>query len=299
MPIDNFGGLLDPPFSESRNFLDHYFASIYNKLEADALLFNRKLPHTGIVGSENELAIAEVLRTFLPQQFGIDVNALIIDRFGRASKEVDLVIFDASRPRFFRKVFPVETVYATIEVKTSLGSGEAQDALDNIKSVNSLEFRPALTPYWQTRTAKESIHHYPPTALVFAYRTNCETFETFSSWFPWSFLSEGVKLRDAAPRHPEIRTLTVCALDQGMIRMESTNGHVQRFVAVAGDDAVERAFHTRFMNSDMTVDPAKSLFLFLQRLWFDLEDHPLHPGFDSRSYLSAVLGVVVDAGGAG
>jgi hypothetical protein len=48
--------------SSERNFLDHYFASVYNKLEADALLFNRQLPHAGLMGAENENALAEVLR---------------------------------------------------------------------------------------------------------------------------------------------------------------------------------------------------------------------------------------------
>lgn len=41
---DNPSGVA--PFSEEGNFLDHYFANIYLKLEANALLFNRKLPHT-------------------------------------------------------------------------------------------------------------------------------------------------------------------------------------------------------------------------------------------------------------
>ena len=80
----NFGGMLHPPPTEERNFLDHYFASVYNKLEADALLFNRELPHAGLVGSENENAIAEVIRQFLPPKFGVEVNALVIDRFGNA-----------------------------------------------------------------------------------------------------------------------------------------------------------------------------------------------------------------------
>lgn len=50
----NFVGLLEPPPSEDRNFLDYYCASTYSKLEADALLFNRELPHSGLFGSENE-----------------------------------------------------------------------------------------------------------------------------------------------------------------------------------------------------------------------------------------------------
>jgi hypothetical protein len=48
------------------------------------------------------------------------------------------------------------------------------------------------------------------------------------------------------------------------------------------------------MGVPVKVDLAKALFLFMSRLWFDLEDHPLHPGFDIRSYTSEILGTVVE-----
>lgn len=258
-------------------------------------MFNRQLPHAGLVGSENENTIAAVLRDFLPVRFGVEVNAIVIDRFGHASRQADIVIYDAHRqPSFFRKVFPIEIVYGVIEVKTSTGKTEAEVALDNLASVAELEFRPALTPYWQTRTEKEGIHHSPPGAYVFSYRTNCQSFETFAQWFEWDFLNRGVRLIDAAPVYPEIRTLTVSALDQGIIRMESTNGYVQRFIASAMDSGVGRAFTTKLKGETFHVDPAKALFLFMHRLWSDLETHNLHPGFDIRSYMSMILGSVIE-----
>ena len=234
-----------------------------------------------------------MLRDFLPQRFGIEVGAIIIDKHGRASKQVDILIYNAEQPKFFRKVFPIEIVYAAIEVKTSMGQTEAKAALENISSINYLDFRPALTNYWQTKTSQESIHHYPPTCFIFAYRTDCSSFETFSRWFPWESLHEGIALKDAAPVHPEIRTIRIAALDQGTIEMESTNGHVQRSLAITDSD-ISRAFDTTIMGAPVKVDPAKTLFLFMNRLWFDLENHPLHPGFDIRSYTSRVLGTVMN-----
>jgi len=288
---DNPSGVA--PFREDRNFLDHYFANIYLKLEADALLFNRKIPHAGLVGSENEQALGTLLRDFLPRRFGVEVGAIIIDKHGRTSKQVDIVIYNAEQPKFFKKVFPIEIVYAAIEVKTSMGQTEAKTALQNITSINSLDFRPALTNYWQTRTTQRNIQHYPPTCFIFAYRTDCESFETFARWFPWQSLQEGIPLKDAAPVYPEIRTIRITALDQGTIEMESTNGYVQRTLAAAADNDVSRAFNTTLMGEPVKVDPAKALFLFMSRLWFDLENHPLHPGFDIRSYTSRVLGTVM------
>ncbi len=291
----NFGGMLHPPPTEDRNFLDHYFSSIYNKLEADALLFNRKLPHAGLVGSENESAIADVIRQFLRPRFGVEVNALVIDRYGKVSKQADIVIYDAERQAsVLRKVYPVEIVYAVIEAKTSMSASEAKSALENHVSVSDLEFRPALTPYWETKTREKQIHQSPPALYAFAYRTDCQSFETFARWFDWQYLFRGVELRDAAPKYPEIRVIRACALDQGVIHMESTNGYVQRWVAVATDAGVTRAFQTKVQGQTVLVDPAKSLFMFLQRLWLDLETHSLHPGFDIRSYMSTVLGTVIE-----
>jgi hypothetical protein len=123
---------------------------------------------------------------------------------------------------------------------------------------------------------------------------DCKSFETFARWIDWDYLHRGVKLRDRAPTFPEIRVIRVCALDKGVIHMESTNGHVQRWVAVADDPGVARAFTTALQGESVSVDPAKSLFLFMQRLWFDLQDHKLHPGFDIRSYMSTVLGTVIE-----
>lgn len=280
---------------DKRNFLDHYFSSIYTKLEADALLFNRKLTHRGLVGSENENAIAEVIREFLPSKYGVEVNALVIDQHGGVSKQADIVIYDAeNQASFFRKVFPIEIVYGVIEVKTSISSSEAKSALENLASVSELEFRPALTPYWQTRTKEEQIHHDPPALYVFAYRTDCQSFETFARWVDWQYLFRGVKLRDKVPIYPEIRVIRVCALDQGVINMESTNGYVQRFVALATDAGKTRAFETSVQGERVLVDPAKSLFLFLNRLWFDLQSHKLHPGFDIRSYMSSIMDAVIE-----
>jgi hypothetical protein len=288
---DNTSGVA--PFTEDLNFLDHYFANIYLKLEADALLFNRKIPHAGLVGSENEQALGTLLRDFLPQRFGVEVGAIIIDKHGRASKQIDILIYNAEQPKFFKKVFPIEIVYAAIEVKTSMGQAEAKAALQNIASINNLDFRPALTNYWQGRTTRETIHHYPPTCFIFAYRTDCSSFETFSRWFPWGSLHEGIPLKDAAPVQPEIRTIRIAALDQGTIQMESTNGYVERTLAATPFRDMSRAFDKTIGGTPVKVDPAKALFLFMSRLWFDLENHPLHPGFDIRSYTSRVLGTVI------
>jgi hypothetical protein len=279
----------------SENFLDHYFLSIYNKLEADALLFNRKLPHSGLAGSENEIAIAEVIRNFLPRKFGVEIGGIVIDRHGNTSKQCDIVIYDSeNNPSYFRKVFPVETVYGVIEVKTSLGSDSANIAQQNMESICKLDFRPMLTPYWQRRTKDELIHHDPPFLCIFSYRSSVKSWESFASWFSWDLLHKGIPLNMKAPKHPEIRTLTVCSLDKGIIKMESTNGHIAKYAATSDRPSAARSFISKIEERDVKIDPAKSLFLFLNTLWDRIEQHNMHPGFDIRSYMSPTMDSIIE-----
>tara|TARA_A100001391_G_scaffold55448_1_gene33964 strand:+ start:1639 stop:2484 length:846 start_codon:yes stop_codon:yes gene_type:complete len=279
----------------TENFLDHYFLSIYNKLEADALLFNRRIPHSGLAGSENESAVADVIRTFLPEKYGIEVGGILIDRHGNVSKQCDIIIYDAfHQPSYFRKVFPIERVYGVIEVKTSLSSDSAKIAQENLESICHLDFRPSLANYWATRTEKENIQHDPPFLCVFSYRSSVKAWEAFGSWFSWDLLHKGPHLKMAAPKHPEIRTFTVCALDKGLIKMESTNGHIARYAAISDREESARSFTASIAGGDIKIDPAKSLFLFLNTLWCRIEQHNMHPGFDIRSYMSPVMDSIIE-----
>jgi len=195
-----------PPISKKasdRKFLNRYFRSVYNKLEADALLFNRGLPHEGLKGSENEKALADVLRDFLPLRYGVEENALVIDRHGKVSRQCDIVIFDNVHfPKYLRKVFAIETVYAVIEVKTELTKAQVDGALENESSLRSLDFYPALTPYWQTRTSEIKIGHAPPIHCVFGYRASTLDFGTFIKWF--SALPTSTRSVPAALYHPPV-----------------------------------------------------------------------------------------------
>jgi hypothetical protein len=73
--------------TKHETLLNTYFKSVYKKLEADALLCNRRLPHEGLKGSENEQALATVIRGFLPERYGVEVNVLVIDRDGLVSRQ--------------------------------------------------------------------------------------------------------------------------------------------------------------------------------------------------------------------
>ena len=274
-----------------KKFLKRYFRSIYNKLEADALLFNRKLPHASLAGSENEQALADVIRDFLPTRYGVEVNALVIDRHGQCSRQSDIVIYDGQKaPRYFRKVYPIELVIAVVEVKTQLNAQVVQSALENESSLRSLDFFPQLAPYWQTRTKEENIPHAPPVHCIFGYRSDTTDFATFASWFRG--LPSSTPFRDAIPYHPPFNHFISCSLDKGLIFSRGVGIH--RWVAVADQKDDEKYFPAVVDTHPLLVDPAKSLFLFLEVLWTMLEQSPRHPGFDIRTYMDEDLGSLID-----
>lgn len=54
-----------------------------------------------------------------------------------------------------------------------------------------------------------------------------------------------IEIMSQKPNNSGIRTLTVCSLDQGLIKVESTNAFVERWATVARQNEVNRTFdHT-------------------------------------------------------
>ena len=76
--------------------------------------------------------------------------------------------------------------------------------------------------------------------------------------------------------------------------MASGDGYVFRWAAISGEGREASAIKKRMFDQDVLIDPAKSLFYFLERLWVRLSSHSLHPGFDIRTYMDEELGAVVE-----
>lgn len=83
-------------------------------------------------------------------------------------------------------MFPVDIVYATIEVKTTLTSTEAQRSIANIASVRGLDLIPdnfQITKNSSKGLEMRSCSPTPPLGAVFAYNSDAEKFEIFKQWF--------------------------------------------------------------------------------------------------------------------
>jgi len=103
---------------------------------------NALVSHRGELGRITEEIIKGVLERLLPKRFSIGTG-FIINSKGDASAQTDIVIYDEiyNRPllsEYGVRVFPVECVYATIEVKSVLDLGSLQKSVANIMRLRKI-----------------------------------------------------------------------------------------------------------------------------------------------------------------
>jgi hypothetical protein len=104
----------------------------------DSKLFD----HSGERGEFREQIISQLLRPFLPNCFGLGTGE-IFSSDGNTSHQIDIVIYDTVYSNVLFKsgpksIFPCESVYGEIEVKSMLSSEELIIGLDNIASMKKL-----------------------------------------------------------------------------------------------------------------------------------------------------------------
>ncbi|MGR5182171.1 DUF6602 domain-containing protein [Vibrio alginolyticus] len=277
---------------KDNDFLNLYFQGVFKKLSADVHAYNNYLPHEGLKGGENEDALANVIRSFLPSKYGVEVNALVVDRLGKVSKQCDIVVYDNFQfPNYFRKVFPIEVVHAVIEVKTVLTKQKSNLAMLNENALRKLLYQPLLTYYWATRTKEEKLAHTPPIHCVFGYKSSTQDFGTFIKWF--NKLPSVNVFDDTFSYNSPFNPFIVCSLDKGVIFCRG-DGHVARWLAISEHGhAPEKCHKTTGAGVEFEVEPAKSLLFFLETLWTMLHQSPRHAGFDIRSYMSEDLSTFI------
>lgn len=124
------------------SIVEEYWQGVAQRLQVEADVFNRLIQHNGETGRENEASLAEVVRRLLPPTVGVGTG-IVIDSQGRRSKQCDLIVFDQnSNPSLLAQtsqmLFPVETVWMVVEVKTTLTSDEIADAASKVSSLRAL-----------------------------------------------------------------------------------------------------------------------------------------------------------------
>lgn len=98
--------------------------------------------HNGESGRENEASLAEIIRRLLPPTVGVG-SGVVIDSSGARSQQTDIIVYDqATQPNVLAQtsqvLFPVETVKLAIEIKTTVTTGELDDAVAKKNSIQKL-----------------------------------------------------------------------------------------------------------------------------------------------------------------
>jgi len=101
-----------------------------------------QVAHAGGKGSVREDTLADFLRTYFPTLYGVG-RGEIVTPDNRHSGQLDIIIYDATRcpvllPSDSHAIYPIESVFGVISVKSRLNSTELSDAYKNIASLKSI-----------------------------------------------------------------------------------------------------------------------------------------------------------------
>lgn len=126
----------------SKSLVEEYWSGVAQQLQTEAETFNRLVGHNGEMGRANEIALLRMVENLLPSSVAVGTG-VVIDSYGGRSKQMDLLIYDrASQPQLLahstQLLFPVETVHAVVEVKTSVAEEDIMDAAEKFESITSL-----------------------------------------------------------------------------------------------------------------------------------------------------------------
>jgi hypothetical protein len=100
--------------------------------------------HTGVKGAIREILIRDLFRPLLPSDVGIGTGQ-IATAVGKLSPQQDIIIYNRRilPPVLFEEtigIFPVESVLATVEVKTTLTAGTLRSAYKHAKIIQDYSY---------------------------------------------------------------------------------------------------------------------------------------------------------------
>jgi len=136
----------------------------------------RLIPHPAYKGAEREQEVAAFLREYCPKRFSVGSGFVASAKRQPISDQQDIVIYDALNcpllcPGTISQIFPIESVYATIQVKSCLDKKELKSSLKNIKSVKQLQMDSGITRNTMVASVAVRPPSAPPLGIVFAFQS--------------------------------------------------------------------------------------------------------------------------------
>lgn len=134
-----------------------------------------EIKHSGGMGSVREDALKDFLKEYLPRKYGVG-SGEVITSDNVVSGQLDAVIYDNDHCPLFlhsssHSLFPVESVYGAISIKSNLDSTELKDAYANIRSLKKILSRQGFSHKPTSGMFQGMAAPVPVTAIV-AYAAN-------------------------------------------------------------------------------------------------------------------------------
>jgi len=210
---------------KSENPLQKIFQGLNQKLWADFEFLSSQLSHSLSTGEAREFVLKELLRQYLPAKLGVEKGIIISSAENEfPSKQIDIIIYDKlNTPVLYNaenlRIFPIEGVYAVIEVKSNLNSTTLKNAIDNIRSVKKMTKKAFVE---QKGAIIDTVNlygkewrYFPVTGFIFSYI--------------------GIKdiklLKDELEQNDDLENLennidTICILNNSVITNQDKNGMI-------------------------------------------------------------------------
>jgi hypothetical protein len=154
-----------------------YLQSLGDQLVAEHQA-SAQIGHRGRKGTSRENILGRLLRTVLPSRFGIGGGEIRASN-GARSGEHDLIIYDEPNCAFLFKdesvqVYPIETVYAVISVRSHLDAEHLRQFSDEVIQLRDTRQFPRSTPTALLQRSlalgRTEIQAHPsPAAFAFGY----------------------------------------------------------------------------------------------------------------------------------
>ena len=135
---------LRPTLAATAPGVDRYFEALRNILTLEAEVLTRAVPHAAERGRANEDRFRRFLARVLPRKFSLGTGFIVSSDPGRsASPQVDIVIYDALSNAPLggdgqAQIFPVEMVYAAVEVRSTFNAGDFPAYLAQVAKIREL-----------------------------------------------------------------------------------------------------------------------------------------------------------------
>lgn len=169
-------------YEETSMDVRQLFRGISTKLLVD-FETSAGMNHQGNKGAFRESALREFLSdNRLPARFGLGTGE-VVSSFGGVSRQSDIVVYDRlnSIPLLYNEsvqVFPIESVYGVIEIKSRLSKEELIKSLDNIKSIKDLVIGGGAA--YSSPMATKAHNDSRPFGIVFAYALASNSLESLT-----------------------------------------------------------------------------------------------------------------------